>query len=52
MVAGKIEVHKLILLGPVDVIDSLRPEAEALFRSRASLTVAIPGMLEVCTQAT
>ena len=44
-VLGEVEMHKLVMLGPE--IDALRPEAEALFRGRATLTTAVSGMLEV-----
>ena len=44
-VLGKVQMHKLILLGGPE-IDELRPEAEAHFAGRAALTTAIGGMLE------
>jgi len=45
-VLGKVQMHKLILLGGPE-IDELRPEAEAHFAGRAALTTAIGGMLEI-----
>ena len=42
-----ISTHKLIFMGDQSVIDRIRPEAEALFKGRASLTTALEGMLEV-----
>ena len=42
-----ITTHKLILLGKQHVLEEIRPRLAALLGTRASLTSAVPGMLEV-----
>ncbi|GMH43516.1 hypothetical protein BSKO_11438 [Bryopsis sp. KO-2023] len=44
---GKISVHKLIFMAPHDRILEMRPHAQEAFGKDASLTTALPGMLEV-----
>lgn len=41
------DVQKVIFMAPQDRIDQIRPEVEAALSSRASLTTALSGMLEV-----
>lgn len=40
-------IMKVIFMASEDQIASLRPEAETTFTGRASITTAIPGMLEL-----
>jgi hypothetical protein len=40
-------ICKVIFMAQHSVIEEIRPEVEAMFEGRASLTTAIPGMLEV-----
>ena len=44
---GGLPVRKLIFMQEHEIVAGLRPAVAALFRGRASLTTAIPGMLEV-----
>ena len=44
---GRLPIMKLLLMAEEARIAQLRPEVEAMFAGRASLTTAIPGMLEV-----
>lgn len=44
---GELPIHKIIFMAPEPRICQVRPEAEALYVGRASLTTAIDGMLEV-----
>lgn len=44
---GQLPIMKLIFMGSEQRIAEMRPAAEQQFAGRASLTTAIPGMLEV-----
>jgi hypothetical protein len=44
---GRLPIMKLIFMAEEARIAQLRPAVEAMFAGRASLTTAIPGMLEV-----
>ena len=46
-----VTTHKLILLDKQPVLEELRPQLAALLGDRASLTSAVPGMLEVLPPA-
>mmetsp|Transcript_2933 Transcript_2933/g.8270 ORF Transcript_2933/g.8270 Transcript_2933/m.8270 type:complete len:312 (+) Transcript_2933:136-1071(+) len=46
-IVGRIPVQKMIFMVESDRMDSLRPLAMERFQDAASLTIAIPGMLEV-----
>eukprot|EP00798_Chlamydomonas_sp_ICE-L_P006190 gene6190-2807_t len=46
-IIGKVPIHKMIFMASQEKIDALRPIAEAKLEGRASITVAIEGMLEV-----
>mmetsp|Transcript_5631 Transcript_5631/g.20492 ORF Transcript_5631/g.20492 Transcript_5631/m.20492 type:complete len:320 (-) Transcript_5631:1966-2925(-) len=47
MYAEAVETHKVIFMAPEEQITELRPEIEARFGSVASITKALPGMLEL-----
>lgn len=46
MAAG-LRIHKLILMDTTDAIDRVRPDMEQLIGEQATLTQALPDMLEV-----